>query len=400
MRKIFMMEDMTVYKENENYKLEIDKNRILTENEKDFEGIQEESPYFFNLEEAKLENQKYYFSYIIEDNYKPITELKHYSYLFRLSILKKILEISNEIIDQRGLLHPHNIFFNTEDLKSIKLMYRSDKWLPEINSLSLLTQYKLIIFSTLNKYSYEQFKIKKNVLLQKLKSDFIFYIDNSESIDSLYDLINKKLYSDESKHFLDIEQHEKKIKKLKIRLVGVAIASIIFVTISALVINKLSINKATIAYSKSLDNAHKKTLAYKEISEGNKKGGISTLEDLDASDNEIANVYFYSGDYEQAIKMDKSHEKKVVDLLYKKNDSKKILDLKDSSNYIDTEKKIINYDYAYLLSQKAFVTDKGQLKRMGMAFVQHNNVSDAVDVNNRLKDKDLANAIKKAQGSH
>lgn len=400
MRKIFMMEDMTVYKENENYKVEIDKNRILTENEKDFEGIKEESPYFFDLVEVKLENEKYYFSYIIEDNYKSITELKHYSYLFRLSILKKLFETSNEIIDKKGLLHPHNIFFNTEDLKSIKLMYRSDKWLPEIDNLSLLEQYKLILFSTLTKYSYEQFRIKKNVLLQKLKSDFLFYIDNSESIDSLYDLINKKLYSDESKHFLDIEQHEKKLKKFKTRLVGVVIISILFVTISALIISKLSINKATIAYNQSLDNANKKTLAYKEISEGNKKGGISDLEDLNASDSEIADIYLYSGDYDQAIKIDKSYEKKVVDLLYKKNDSKKILDLKDDSNYIDTEKKIINYDYAYLVSQKSFVTDKGQLKRMGMAFIQHNNVNDAVDINKRLKDKELANEIKKAQDSH
>lgn len=84
-----------------------------------------------------------------------------------------------------------------------------------------------------------------------------------------------------------------------------------------------------------------------------------------------------------------------MEALYKANKKEKILELEAESDYLDIEKKIVSYDYSVLLSMQAFTKDEDQQLRIGQAFAEHGDLTDANDLNKRLKNKELTVTIRK-----
>ena len=139
--------------------------------------------------------------------------------------------------------------------------------------------------------------------------------------------------------------------------------------------------------------ADNKANAYRDLSLGDYESGVDLLKKIGYTKSDIADVYLKFGQYDNAIKEDKNSTGKVIKQMYKDKNEKKILDLKENSSYINTEKQIVNYNYNYLLAGKELISDKDQLKRLAFAFIAHNNVVDAEDVNSKLKDKNVTKAI-------
>lgn len=392
--KILLIDDLTLYSKGNECIVHIADNKVLAEDIKELEELKKYNEYCFPLVSVEHEGQKYILKYSIEEGYKSIIRAKNYSNVLRLSILEEILSINPlETFGDKVILHPQNIFF--KDLKSVKFMYRSNKFIPYIHNYTDLEQYKLLVMSMLSPFPLEKFKINKNILLDKVKDNFLFKVDKAQSIEELHSIVNEKLNTDETQHFKDIEIN-KKVNKQKKFMIGIINAAVILIIlIIAIGASKVSNNKVKEYYSNQIEMAENKASVYKEFSLGNYKTGNNLLKKSGYTKAQIADVYIQFGQYDSAIKADPNSTSKVIKTMYETGNQKKILDLKTNNSYINTEKQIVSYNYNYLLAGKQLISDKDQLKRLALAFVAHNNVIDAVDINSKLKDKDVTTAINK-----
>lgn len=395
--KIQLFEHGTLFiNKNTHYRLEIPENQVLAERDTDLKDLKEDSPYFFDLKEAKKEGDRVALEYEVEDEYQPLLKSKNYSRVLRLALLNELLEIDPlNRFEHKVLIHPRNIFF--KDLKTIKFLYRSNQWLPYENHLEPLYQYKILTLSMFSRFSYEKYKREKEKLLNKEKDEFFFIVENTESVEDLKGFIAKTLHKEETEHFFNVEKEKQKAKKQKRIWIGACVGVCAIVFASSLVLQQTAASKVSTAYAEELKKAEQETQFYKLLSEDNFTEAIKYLKENGGTDKQIAKLYFDKGEYQEAIDMDKSLIKPSVEALYKDNKQDKILELKSESNYLELEKKIVSYDHGVLLSSASFVKDKDQLLRIGKAFAEHGNIPDAQEVNKKLNNPVLKAMIKKKE---
>ena len=397
MVKIQLFEFGTLFiHQNNQYRLEIPENKVLAERIEDLKDLQEDSPYFFTLWDIKKENDRFILDYLMEEEYKPLIKAKEYSRVLRLALVNQLLEMDPlNTLKEVVLIHPRNIFF--KDMKTIKFLYRSNQWLPYDDHLEKLEQYKILIISMFSRFTYEKYKREKGNLLKKEKDEFLFRIDHAESVEDLKELISKRLQKEATKHFIELETEQQKMKKQKRLLAGVSIGICTSAVAVALFLNHSAVNRIQSAHTVELNKVEQESMFYKMLSEEKFDEAISFLKKNNGSNKEIANVYLEKGEYQKAINTDKRLIKPTVEDLYKANKKDEILGLKAASDYLEIEKKILTYDYSSLLSMQAFAKDKDQMLRMGKAFTEHGDLEDAKSLNERLKSKELEAAIRKKE---
>lgn len=395
--KIQLFEYGTLFiTKDKHYRIEIAASKVLAERAEDLKDLKEESPYFFNLKEIKKERDRFVLDYEIENEYQPLFTSKKYSKVFRLALLNELLELDPlNTFKEKALIHPRNIFF--KDLKTLKILYRSNQWLPYEDHLEPLEQYKILILSMFSRFTYEKYKREKENLLKKEKDDFFFYVENAESVNDLKELIAKKLYQEETQHFFDLENEKRKVKRQKWIWAGICIGICVISFGLSLILQQVATNKVQTVYAKELEKTQQESKFYKLLSEDKFDEAIKLLKETEGSEEEIATLYFDKREYQKAIDLDKNLIKPTIEELYKADKKDVILELRADSNYLDIEKKIISYDYSFLLSEQAFTEDESQLLRMGRAFVENGDLTDAKDINNRLKNKKLEFTIKKKE---
>ncbi|MEX6702909.1 type VII secretion protein EssB/YukC [Peribacillus frigoritolerans] len=381
---------------NRHYRLEIATNKVLAERVEDLTELQEEHPYFFTLKDIKKENDRLILDYEMDEGYQPLQIAKSYSIVLRLALLNQLLEL-DPLHNFKGkvLIHPRNIFF--KDMKKLKFLYRSNQWLPFEGHIEKLEQYKILTLSMFSRFSYEKYKREKENLLKKEKDEFFFRIENAGSVEDLKELITSKLQEEETLHFFGLEAEKQKIKKQKRILTGISIGIFAAVFTLALFLQQMAVKEAETVYATELEKAEQKSTFYKLLSEDKYDDALSMLKKTGGSKKEFANLYFEKGEYQKAIEADDNLIKPSVEALYKANKKEKILELEAESDYLDIEKKIISYDYSVLLSMQAFTKDENQQLRIGQAFAEHGDLTDANDLNKRLKNKELTVTIRKKE---
>lgn len=381
---------------NHQYRLEIAESKVLAERVEDIQELQEEHPDFFMLKDIKKEEDRIILDYEIEEGFQPLIMSKPYSSVLRLSLLHQLLEMDPlQNSKQKVLLHPRNIFF--KDMKTLKFLYRSNQWLPYENHLDHLEQYKILILSMFSRFSYEKYKREKDQLLAKEKEDFFFQIEQARSVEELKNLITEKLQKEEIQHFFGLEREKQKMKNQKRIFAGISIGFCVGAFTFALFLQQTTEHKVQTAYAAKLEKVEQDSKFYKLISEDKYDEAISLSKKLGGSGKEIGGLYFKKGDYQKAIDEDQSFIKPTIEALYKENNRGKILDLKSESDYLELEKKIVSYDYSLLLSEQAFTKDKDQQLRIGKAFAEHGDITDAKEINQKLHNRELEFTIKKKE---
>src|SRR5665648_957082 len=305
-KRVFMKIELT--------KEELGNNIVLFENDSELESLKKESPAFFALKEVTHENKKCILNYEIEEGYQSFFEAKGYSKVIRLSLLERVLELdplSN--YPEKVLLHPRNIYF--KDLKTIKFLYRSNQFLPSVKNSAVLDQYKLLILSMLSHYSYEQFSIKKNELLEKEKDIFLDIIENAATIPELKGLIRKKLFQDETNFFKNLEEDKLKNKVSKTQSRFIAGGVIGLVIAIAVIVSMVQIRNYGLVADQQLKNATTMGQAYELLANGETDKGLATLKGTNPSDQKLAQAYFISKQYDNAINTDSDYAKIVVSKL-------------------------------------------------------------------------------------
>ncbi|MBT2741033.1 type VII secretion protein EssB/YukC [Bacillus sp. ISL-77] len=397
MVKIQLFEFGTLFiHQNNHYRLEIPENKVLAERIEDLKDLQEDSPDFFSLSDIKKGKHRFILNYVMEEDYQPLIKAKEYSRVLRLALIKELLEMDPlNKVKEIVLMHPRNIFFR--DMKTLKFLYRSNQWLPYDNHIEKLEQYKILIISMFSRFTYEKYKREKGNLLKKEKDEFLFRIDNAESVEDLKELISKRLQKEETKHFIGLETEQQKMKKQRRILAGISIGICTAAVVLALFLNQSAINRIQSIHTVELKKSEQESKFYKMLSEEKFDEAISFLKKNNGSNKEIAIVYLKKGEYQKAIDSDKRLIKPTVEALYKVNNKDEILGLKAESDYLEIEKKILTYDYSTLFSMQAFAKDKDQLLRIGKAFTEHGDLEDARSLNERLKSKELESAIRKKE---
>jgi len=395
--KITLMEDATLYINKKNQaKVELGNNIVLFEDDSELEGLKRKSPDFFALKEVTHENKKCVLNYEIEEGYQSFFEAKRYSTVIRLSLLERVLELdplSN--YHEKVLLHPRNIYF--KDLKTIKFLYRSNQFLPSVKNSAVIDQYKLLILSMLSHYSYEQFSIKKIELLEKENDNFLDIIENATTVPELKELIRKKLFQDETNFFKNFEEDKlkNKVKTMRSRFIACGLmGSILAIVVMASV---LQIRNYSLVADQQIKNSATIGQAYELLAKGETDKGLATLKGTNPSDQKLAEAYFISKQYDNAINTDSDYAKIVVSKLYETKDDKKILGLQTDNKYINVEKHILSYDRNSLLVDKEFIQDQGQLSRVGYAFLKNNDIANAKVINVKLNNEFLKQAIQDAE---
>ncbi|MGE7609851.1 type VII secretion protein EssB/YukC [Peribacillus frigoritolerans] len=378
------------------YRLEIAKDKVLAERVEDLTELKEEHPYFFTLKEIKKENDRVILGYEMEEGYQPLQIAKSYSIVLRLALLNQLLELDPlHNFNEKVLIHPRNIFF--KDMKKLKFLYRSNQWLPFEGQIEKLEQYKILTLSMFSRFSYEKYRREREKLLKKEKDEFFFRIEYASSVEELKELIANKLQEEEMLHFFGLEEERQKIKKQKRILTGISIGIFAAVFTLALFLQQMAVKEAETVYITELKKAEQKSTFYKLLSEDKYDDALSVLKKTGGSKTEFANLYFEKGEYQKAIEADDTLIKPSVEALYKANKKEEVLGLVADSDYLDIEKKIVSYDYSVLLSMQSFTKDKDQQLRIGKAFAEHGDLTDANDLNKRLKNKELTVTIRKKE---
>jgi hypothetical protein len=395
--KIQLFEHGTLFiHQNKYYRLEIATNQVLAERPEDLKELQEEHSSFFTLNDIKKENDRLILDYVIEEDYQPLLVAKQYSTVLRLSLLNQLLELDPlQNFNEKVLIHPRNIFF--KDMKKLKFLYRSNQWLPFDSHIEKLEQYKILILSMFSRFSYEKYKREKDHLLKKEEDEFFFRIENAGSVEDLKELIVKRFQEEETLHFFELEAEKQKIKKQKRILTGIFIGVCAMAFTLALFLQQMAVNEVETVYATEIEKAEQKSTFYKLLSEEKYDEALSFLKKTGGSKKELANLYFEKGEYQKAIDADDGLVKPAVEALYKANKKDDILGLEAESDYLDIEKKIVTYDYSVLLSMQAFIKDEDQQLRVGQAFVEHGDLSDAKELNKNLKNEELEVAIRKKE---
>lgn len=395
--KIQLFEHGTLFiHKNKHYRLEIATNHVLAERPEDLRELQIEHSSFFTLKDIKKENNRFILEFAMEADYQPLLVAKQYSTVLRLALLYQLLELDPLFnFEGKVLIHPRNIFF--KDMKKIKFLYRSNQWLPFDDHIEKLEQYKILILSMFSRFTFEKYRREKNHLLKKEEDEFFFRIEKATSVEDLKQLIANRLQEEETQHFFVFEKEKQKIKKQKRILSGISIGICAVAFTLALFLQKMAVHKVETVYATELEQAEHKSIFYKLLSEEKHEDALSFLKKTGGSKKEFANLYFEQGEYQKAIDTDDSLVKAAIEAMYKANKKDEIVGLEAESEFLDIEKKIITYDYSVLLTMLTFTKDEDQQLRMGQAFVQHGDLSDAKVLNQKLKNEGLEIAIRKKE---
>ncbi|MCM3603120.1 hypothetical protein M3175_20485 [Robertmurraya korlensis] len=385
MKKITMMDNLTLYVNKREYKIEIDEKFTKVTSLDQIEDLEHALPGFFDIESISRQNNKVYLVYSLPEGYEPLEKAKRYVPVIKLQLIKNLLEI-DPLLESDGMtyLDLNNIFF--KNFKDIKVLYRSNGYLPYNKDISTLDQYKLFVLGFFSdKHSYKRFLINKDNLLRKENNEFMFAVNATTSFADLKTLVDVELEKEQSSFYEKAqfkEDSRKKGFKRKIYLWG--LGALLLVLLFAGGIKQVEKNvaaefKTELAASK-LEN--ELTLA---VASGDTEKAVKIMKDKEEDPSVIAKMLVQAGKYDDAIDYDKTIEKEVVNHLYKTGQKEKILELKSNSTFLNFEKEIVDFDSENLIAKAPLIEDKDTLKRLALAFLEHDNFENANSVLERLK---------------
>lgn len=381
-----MMDNLTLYINKREYKVEIDEKFTNVRSLEDIEDLEESLPGFFDVESISRQHGKVFLVYEVPEGYEPLEKAKTYVPVIKLQLIKNLLD-ADPLLEADGMsyLDLNNIFF--KDFNDIKMLYRSNGFLPFHKGLSTLDQYKLFIMGFFSdKYSYKRFIVNKDKLLLKEKSEFLFGVNAATDLAQLRTLVDKELEKEQNSfyekvQFQAVSQKKGFKRKIYMWVFGVLILGLLFA-------GAVKQNEKNIAadYEDQLAAAELDNELTIAVAGGDTKKATKLMEEKGEDPATVADMLIEAGKFDEAIAYDKDSEKKVVSYLYKVDQADKLLELKSKSDFLNNEKAIVLYDVEDLNAKASLIEDKDTLKRLALAFIKHENFDYAQGVLITLKE--------------
>lgn len=397
MKKITMMDNLTLYVGKGEYKVEIDEKFSKVNNLDEIEDLEKPIPGFFDLDSIGRQNGKIYLIFNLPGDYEPLEKAKYFIPVIKLQLINSLLE-SDPLTETEGMtyLDLNNVFYS--NFNEIKVLYRSNGLLPYHKGASILEQYKLFIMGFYsNKYSYKRFVVNKDTLLQKENIEFLFTINAASTIAEIKSIVESELEKQRSDLYKDLQTVKTKQKRSKMR-------KIIFSFFGALFLMMLIVGGIK-QIEKNVRAELKGEMAATQLENelslalvGNDyKKAIQIMEDKEDSSFEIASMLVQAGRYNEALQYDDSIENFLVARLYETGQPDRILELESESEFIKFEKKIVDFNNDYLVENSSLIEDKDTLKRLSLAFLKHENFVASLGVLERLATNHEHFSLKEAE---
>lgn len=385
MKKITMMDNLTLYVNKREYKIEIDEKFTKVTSLDEIEDLELSLSGFFDVESISRQNNKVYLVYNLPEGYEPLEKAKKYVPVIKLQLIKNLLE-TDPLLESDGMtyLDLNNVFF--KNFNDIKILYRSNGFLPFHNGLSTLEQYKLFVLGFFSdKHSYKRFIVNKDNLLRKENNEFMFAVNAATSFADLKTLVDRELEKEQSSFYEKAQFQEtsrKKGFKRKIYLGSIGILLILLLLAGG--IKQIEKNIAA-DFQAELAAAKAENKLVLAVSSGDTKTAVELMEGRGENPGVIAKMLVQAGKYDEAIAYDESIEKDVVSRLYEIGQEEKLLELKSESTFLTFEKEIVDFDSDNLVAKAPLIEDKDTLKRLSLAFIKHDSYEFAKDILERLK---------------
>lgn len=379
------MDNLTLYVNKREYKIEIDEKFTGVSSLDEIEDLEHSLPGFFDVESISRQNNKIYLVYSLPDGYEPLEKAKRYVPVIKLQLIKNLLDTDPLFeSDGRTYLDLNNIFF--KNFKDIKILYRSNGYLPFYKDLSILDQYKLFVLGFYSdKHSYKRFLINKDNLLRKENSEFMFAVNATTSFADLKTLVERELEKEQSSFYEKAQFKENGRKngfRRKIYFGSISVLLLVLLFVGGMKQVEKNVKAEFMEELAAAKVENELTLA---VSSGDTKKAVKLMEDKGEVPSVIANMLVQAGKYDEAIEYDETIEKKVVSHLYKIDQEDKILELKSNSSFLGYEKEIVDFNSDNLVTKAPLIEDKDTLKRLALAFIEHGDYGIAKDVLERLK---------------
>ncbi|MDO3655342.1 hypothetical protein [Bacillus subtilis] len=393
MKSITMIGEITSYVNENEYKLEIDEKLSSVTSLEDLEELEYPSKNFFELESASKQDNKIFLVYSIPKEFKSLHAAKKFDRVIKLQMIKNLLD--NDPLGECGgksYLDLNNIFFR--GFNEIKLMYRSNGSTP-YSKESILDQYKLFIFGFYSdQFSYKRFAVNKDELLVKEDNEFMYSINHSVSFAELKSYVEKELENEQIRTYNQIQKSTNKKKNswmIKL-IIGGASVLVLFLLMFAVI--KHTESSVASEYEQEAKNVELQKELSMALSSGDTDKAITLMKKQNSSQHEIAKMLLDAGKYDDAISYDSSIEEEVIEKLYKLKDTKQILKLKSNSSFMSVEKDIVRFNVDDLSTQATLIENKNSLKRLGIAFLDHDEYELAKDVFDRMVNGDDSDGLK------
>ncbi|MCY8737573.1 hypothetical protein MOD71_18880 [Bacillus haynesii] len=393
MKSITMIGDLTSYVNGNEYKLEIDEKMTSVSSLEELEDLEYPSKNFFELESASKQDNKIFLVYSIPKDFKPIYVAKKYNRVIKLQMIKNLLD--NDPLGECGgktYLDLNNIFFKS--FNEIKIMYRSNGNIP-YSKESILDQYKLFIYGLYSdQFSYKRFSVNKDELLVKEDNEFMYSIHHSVTFAELKSNVEKELENEQIRTYQEVQKSTQKKKNAWVKKLIIGGASALVLLLVMFAVIKQTENNVAAEYEQEAKDVELQKELSMALSSGDTDKAITLMKKQNSSQHEIAKMLLDAGKYDEAISYDSSIEEEVVEKLYKLKDTQQILKLKSNSSFMAVEKDIVRFNVDDLSSQATLIENKNSLKRLGIAFLDHDEYELAKEVFDRMVNGDESDGLK------
>lgn len=388
MRKITMLDNLTLYINKQECKIEIDEKFTKFVSLDEIEDLELSMPGFLDIQSISRQNNKVYLVYDLPKGYQSFNHAKNFIPVVKLQLIKSLLDV-DPLLESNGMtyLDLNNIYF--ENYNEVKIMYRANEYLPYHTGIGTLEQYKLFILGFFsNKYSYKRFIVNKDNLLRKENNDFMYRINSATSFGELKTIVDMELEKEQTRFYEKIQnEHTSQKRGFKTKILGSFVGLLLVVILFSGGMKKIEKN-VRLDFEHDLEMAQIENDLVLALSSGDTEKAQELMSIKGDDPQNIAHMLVLAGKYDEAIKQDETIEREVVERLYELGQQEKISELKSNSTFISFEKDIVEYDVDNLSGNYTLIEDKDTLKRLVFAFITHDHFELAEEVLLTMKSED------------
>ncbi|MBC2069295.1 hypothetical protein [Listeria booriae] len=386
--------------EKETVQFELPKTQFRIDSLTELASIKEDKPRFLPVVAIEESEKHIQITYQVVENTEMLLHIKNELEAVKLAIAKTILE--QDVLaetEQYVSLHPATIYY--KPMSSVYYTYRATERMPQEQLHSNLERYRALTLSILSGLTYEQCLNQKETIF-KGSTELMKAVITANSREEILALIT------EANNHVTYEvlqtgvTHQKRNNK---RILVLCVVSLCLLLGAVVVTNHVSAKGNQLKITEMEKRLAKKQ-AEKDYVEAmtNKDytAAAKLMKKAGKSNTEIADMYFQSGQYQQAMNQNPALLETIIEKLYADDHQSKIVDLvftsktkeADKANKkLTIEKAIAAYDVPTLQQDLAFLEDEKTGLRMGLAYVEHNDNLAANDVYTKFPSKKLKNAM-------
>lgn len=399
--KISSFNEGTLIKKHNHLEYVVNKDSTHADKVSDFEyDLTKENKDFFEVKDINEEKGSFHIVYNLDEDYKSFSQLKKENRALKLSLMKHLLNV-DPLKREISYLHPMNVYF--KNIENIKLGFRGHRLLPQ-TKVNNLEQYKLLIMSTLSKYSFDRYSRNKFEALAKEKDTFLYNVNNANNLEELKEIVNNELNEVQTEYLINERERKSKEKSQFIKYLLASVIAIAVITAIATSMYLKNLNTVAEEEIAKAEKSQNQNSVYQQLYNGNKEEKEQAINNMKENEDlfdkeEVLNALKKERMYEELIKVDPDSVPEVIEELYSREDVDKIRELSftfEDNEILSFERKLIDDDVSIFHSGNEGHYEK-QNKRFALKAVDNNRLSMAKSINDELNDKEVSDYIKQRE---